>query len=96
VHLEMTALVLGTAAGETFETRYNCLGGGHIFATVAHNLDIVGLRWWLVENCVSCRMENGDKTAESLEMAAVKGANHTHAAVDNDWGVSQIDSVCQR
>jgi len=46
VHLEMTARVLGTAAGETFETRHNRLGGGHIPATVAHNLDIVGLRWW--------------------------------------------------
>jgi len=53
----MTALVLGTAAGETFETRHNRLGGGHILATVAHNLDIVGLRWWLVGNCV---MLNGE------------------------------------
>jgi len=50
----MTALVLGTAAGETFETHHNRLGGGYILATVAHNLDIVVLRWWLVGNCVSC------------------------------------------
>jgi len=42
VHLEMTALVLGTAAGERFETRHNHLGGGHILATVAHNLHIAG------------------------------------------------------
>jgi len=54
VHLEMTGLALGTAAGEPFETRHNSLGGGHILATVAHNLDIVGLCWWLVGNCVSC------------------------------------------
>jgi len=54
VHLEMKVLVLGTAAGVTFETPHNRLGGGHILATVAHNLDIVGLRWWLVGNCVSC------------------------------------------
>jgi len=33
-------------------------------------------------------MENGDKTAERLEMAAVKEGNHTHAAVDIDWRVS--------
>jgi len=33
-------------------------------------------------------MENGDKTAERLEMAAVKEGNHTHAAVDIDWCVS--------
>ena len=55
VHPEMKALVLGTAAGERFETCHNRLGGGHILATVAHNLDIVGLQWWLVVNCcVSC------------------------------------------
>jgi hypothetical protein len=42
------AFVLGTAAGETFETRHNRLCGDHILATVAHTLDIVGLRWWLV------------------------------------------------
>jgi hypothetical protein len=40
-------------------------------------------------------MENGDKTGECLEMAAVKEANHTHAAVDIDWRVSQIDCLCQ-
>ena len=39
-------------------------------------------------------MENGDKTAERLEMAAVKESNHTHAADDNDWRVSQIDCLC--
>ena len=50
----MTALALRTAAGESFETCHNRLGGGHILATVAHNLDIVGLRWWLVGKCVSC------------------------------------------
>jgi len=54
VHLEMTALALRTAAGETFETRNNRLGGGHILAMVAHNLDIVGLPWWIVGNCVLC------------------------------------------
>jgi len=37
---------------------------------------------------VSCWMENGDKTAERLEMAAVKEGNHTHAAVDIAWRVS--------
>jgi len=50
----MTALALGTAAGETFETCHDRLGGAHILATVAHNLDIVGLHWWLVGYCVSC------------------------------------------
>jgi len=46
VHLEITALVLGTAEGGTFETRHNHVGAGHILAKVAHNLDIVGLRCW--------------------------------------------------
>jgi len=55
VHLETTALVLGTAAGEIFDTRHNRLGGGHLLATVAHNLGIVGLCGWLFANrCVSC------------------------------------------
>jgi hypothetical protein len=40
-------------------------------------------------------METGDETAERLEMAAVKEGNHTHAAVDIDWRVSQIDSLCR-
>jgi len=40
-------------------------------------------------------MENGDQTAERLEMAAVKEGNHTHAAVDIDWLVSQIEFLCQ-
>jgi len=40
-------------------------------------------------------MENGDKTAELLEMAAVKEGNHTHAGVDIDWRVSYIDCLCQ-
>jgi hypothetical protein len=39
-------------------------------------------------------MENGDRTAERLEMAAVKERNHTHAAVDIDWRVAQINCVC--
>jgi len=46
VHLEMTALVLETAEGGTFETRHNRLGACYILATVAHNLDIVGLCCW--------------------------------------------------
>jgi len=40
-------------------------------------------------------MENGDKTAEHLEMDAVRESNHTHAAVDIDWRASQIDCLCQ-
>jgi len=40
-------------------------------------------------------MESADKTAEHWEMAAVKKGNHTHAAVDIEWFVSQIDCLCQ-
>jgi len=41
-------------------------------------------------------METGDKTAERLEMAAVKEGNSTLAAVvDNGWCVSQIDCLCE-
>jgi len=50
----MTALVLESMEGGTFEPRHNHLGGSHILATVTHDLHIIGLRWWLVANCVSC------------------------------------------
>ena len=40
-------------------------------------------------------MENVDGTAERLEMAAVKASNHTHAADDIDWFVSEIVCLCQ-
>jgi len=54
VHLAMTALVQESVKGGTFETLHNDLGGGHILANVAHNLDIIDLCWWLITNCVSC------------------------------------------
>jgi len=38
-------------------------------------------------------METADRAAEHLEMAAVKEGNHTLAADDNDWCVSQIDCL---
>jgi len=40
-------------------------------------------------------MENGDKSAERLEMAAVKEDNHTNVADDIDGHLSQIDCLCQ-
>ena len=40
-------------------------------------------------------METGDKTAEQLEMAAVKEGNHTLAADDIDWCVAQNDCLCE-
>ena len=40
-------------------------------------------------------METGDKTAERLEMAAVKEGNRTLAVDDIDWCVSQIDCLCE-
>ena len=43
VNQELAALVRGTAAGERFEIHHNYLGGGHIIAAVAYNLDIIGL-----------------------------------------------------
>jgi hypothetical protein len=58
VYLEMTARVLRTAERGTFETCHNPLGAGHIFATVAHNLEILGLRCWY--GCKLCILLNGD------------------------------------
>jgi len=40
-------------------------------------------------------METDDKTAEHLEMTAVKEGNHTLAADDIDWCVSLIDCLCE-
>jgi hypothetical protein len=41
-------------------------------------------------------METGDKTAEHLEMTAVKEGNCTRAADDIALCVSQIDCLCER
>jgi hypothetical protein len=40
-------------------------------------------------------MENADKTAERLEMAAMEEDNHTHVAVDIDRHGSQINCLCR-
>jgi hypothetical protein len=87
----MIGLDLGTAAAEPSQTHHNHLGEGHILATVAHSLDIISLHWWLVVNCcLSCTLENGNKTSEYLEMAAVKEGNNTNVADAIDWEVSLI------
>jgi hypothetical protein len=40
-------------------------------------------------------MVNGDKTAECLEMAAVKADNHKHEADDIERCVSEINCLCR-
>ena len=95
VYLKMTALVLESAWGGTFETHHNHLRGGHIIATVAHSLDIFGSRCWLVANCVLCWMESAVETAEPLEMAAVKVGNNRNMADDTELHVSWIHSCLQ-
>jgi hypothetical protein len=54
LHVEMTARALDSPEGGSSVAHHNHLGGGHNLATVAHNMDILGLGWWLVVNCVSC------------------------------------------
>jgi hypothetical protein len=49
VCLEMMAPILGAAEGETFEVHHDHLGGFHILPTVAHNLEILGLHWHLLD-----------------------------------------------
>jgi hypothetical protein len=44
---------------------------------------------------VSCSSEIGDKTTESVEIAAVIEGNNTHAMHDVDWCIPQIHSVSQ-
>jgi hypothetical protein len=39
-------------------------------------------------------MECADKTAEHMEMVAVKAGNHTHVADDIDWFPSKINCHC--
>jgi len=92
VYLDKMAPVLGTGERESFVTCHNCFRTDHILAIVAHNLQIIGLHWLLVENCcVSCWMENTDTTGNILEMATVKEGNHTHAVDNGDQCVSHID-----
>jgi hypothetical protein len=40
-------------------------------------------------------METGDKTAEHLQMAALKKGICTLATDDIAWSVSHIDSLCE-
>jgi len=40
-------------------------------------------------------METGDKTAERLEMVAMKEGNHSHVVNEIDWCVSQIYNLCE-
>jgi len=40
-------------------------------------------------------MENRSKTAKLLEIFAMREGNNTHAGVDIDWSVSQIDGHCK-
>jgi len=40
-------------------------------------------------------MESADTTVECLEMATVRVGNHTHAAGDIHWFLSQIHCLCQ-
>ena len=40
-------------------------------------------------------MECADKTAEHMEMVAVKAGNHTHVADDIDWCVSEMECLGQ-
>lgn len=53
VNVEITTHVLESVEGGTLEIHHNRHDGGYIVATVAHNLNIVDLRWWLGANCVS-------------------------------------------
>jgi hypothetical protein len=54
VHLGVIALVLKTVEGGTLQTCHNPHGAGHILATVALNLEILGLYWRLGVTCASC------------------------------------------
>jgi len=81
--------------GGSYESHHKHFCWGHIHATELHNLNIVGLRWWLVANCVSCWMKSADKVIKCQEMAGVKAANHTHVADDIDKFVFQMDCHCQ-
>jgi len=94
LHLEMTAIFQITEEGHTSEANHNSFGGGHIFATMDHNLLISGWHQCLVGNCVSCWIGNGGKTEELLEMAAVKEGNHTPVADEIVWCVTQMDCLC--
>ena len=94
VRLEMMAPVLCIAEGGTFEVHHILLGGSRILATMAHNLDIVGLQQSLGASLVSCWMGQGGRTGERLEMVAVKVGNYTLVVDDIDLGAAQIECLC--
>jgi len=84
VNLDITAHVLESVEGGTFETHHNHLDRGYILAMVAHNMNILDLRWCLGANCVPGWIESADKTTKRQEMAAVNADRNTHLADDID------------
>ena len=85
MNVDMMAHGLGSSWRGTSETHQDNHSGGYILATVAYNMEILDLCCWLVGNCsVSYLMENGENTKEYMEMAPMKGGNHTDMADDFD------------
>jgi len=71
VHMVMTALVPAAVQRVIFQSYNDHIGGVHINATVAHNLEIMGLHWCLVTNYGLCWMENASNTGERILIADV-------------------------
>ena len=83
-----------SSRGGTFEICYNYLCRGHILDTVAHNIAILGLRWWWVVNGVPWWREKSDITVECMVIATVKPDNHIQGSEDIYELVVQIDCLC--
>jgi hypothetical protein len=54
MHLEIMAQDLELAEEGTFEVHHNLLGGNHMLAIMAHNLDIHAVHLCLVVSVVPC------------------------------------------
>jgi len=94
VPLEMTAPVLWIAEGERFVVHHNLPGGGHIFATMAHNSDILCLQQSLGASLVSCWMGQGGRTAGCLEMVTARVDNYTPLVGEIHSGVAPNECLC--
>jgi len=94
VNLEITAHVLRTVEGGTFEVHDNSPVRNHMLATMAHYCAILAVQCSLTVNFVSCSQRKCGTTGAHLQMVAAKVHNHTPAVGEIDARIVQIESPC--
>jgi hypothetical protein len=95
VSLEMMAHVLWIADEGTFVVHHILIGGNHIHATMAQNLDVHAFHQRsFVAIFVACRMGQSGRTGERREMVGAKAGNYTPVVEEIDLWVTRFECLC--